>query len=213
MFDQPILIYSNYCAHSKEFLGIIENFPQVHEMFNYLNIDVNPVTRKRNPLFNQIQQALNYKIDEVPTLIVNNGQYVLSGTEAFKWLEFQLKNSSSEMKEPRGHQSQQVQQVQQAQQAQQAQPDEEGLEAFNPNEMLSFSDQYSRYGSTDMTDATSQSFSFLNNNYESITTPPEDSKDPRNFLKSSGSRKENDIDKRLQDLISKREEFANVKRS
>ena len=208
MFEQPILIYSNYCAHSKEFLGLIQNHPQIHESFNYLNIDVNPTTRKRNPLFNQIQQTLNHRIEEVPTVIINNGQYVLSGKEAFKWLEFQFKQLSS------GNDTtqQSVNAIQTDNVNDNASSSPEA-EAFNPNEMLSFSDQYSKYGSNDMSDASAQSFSFLNGNYDSIATPAEESKDPRSFLKSSGSKKENDIDKRLQDLISKREEFGVTKRA
>jgi hypothetical protein len=70
----------------------------------------------------------------------------LTGEEAFKWLEYEIKRSN-----------------------------ESTLSPFNPNEMGSFSDQYSKFGSSDLHDATEQSFKFLSNDNDKINTPEENS--------------------------------------
>lgn len=153
MFSQPILIYSNHCAFSGKFIGLLSRFSNIFKDFVKINIDIDS-NGKRNPDFYNIQQALQVKISEVPTIIVNNNNenYVLSGEEAFKWLEYQIKSNSI-----------------------QAQPKKtpSELSGFNVNEMGAFSDQYSNFGSNDLHDAKDQSFVFIGKQYESITTPLE----------------------------------------
>lgn len=153
MFTQPILIYSMHCSFSEKFIQILSQFKDIFSTFAKINID--PVNGIRNPAFYEIQKALNIKITEVPTIIINNNDqnYVLSGEEAFKWLDYQIK-------------SQQITQIPIKQ--------EKELSGFNPNEMGAFSDQYSNFGSNDLHDAKDQSFVFIDKKYESITTLPED---------------------------------------
>lgn len=145
MFSRPIVVYSDFCAHSEKFLQLLLRVPELNQQFVRLNIDVDPTTRRRPDAFYQIQTALQHKILEVPTIIVENASYVLSGEQAFKWIEYQ--HSQTQKKR--------------------------GLEAFCENEMGSFSDMYARFGSTDLNDATEQSFKFIKKQDEFIQTPPE----------------------------------------
>jgi hypothetical protein len=98
-----------------------------------MNIDVDASTKKRPKAFYQVQEVLDIKITKVPTLITPNAQYVLSDVDAFKWLEYQVKQLTDTSGE---------------------------LQPFNPNEMGSFSDNYSSFGSTDLCDAKEQTFKF-----------------------------------------------------
>jgi hypothetical protein len=145
MFERPILIYSDFCVHSKNFIAKLIKHSELYEKFIRLNIDVEPDTKQRPPVFYAIQEALKYNITEVPTIIVAEGKYILPGAEAFKWLEYETDTT------------------------QQAE-----LSGFNPIEMGSFSDIYSPYGSNEMNNATEQCFKFINKEDERINTPQED---------------------------------------
>lgn len=134
MFEKPILIYSDYCVYSKNFIQTMMKYPELFESFIRMNIDVDPNTKKRPKSFYQIQEMLDVKITKVPTLITPNAQYILSDVEAFKWLEYQVKLLTDTSGE---------------------------LQPFNPNEMSSFSDNYANYGSTNLCDAKEQSFKFF----------------------------------------------------
>lgn len=133
MFEKPIVIYSDYCVYSKNFIQTLMKYPDLYNSFIRMNIDVDPATKQRPKAFYQIQQVLEIKITKVPTLITPNAQYVLSDVDAFKWLEYQVKLLSDTSGE---------------------------LQPFNPNEMTSFSDNYAEYGSTNLCDAKEQSFKF-----------------------------------------------------
>lgn len=133
MFDKPILVYSDYCVFSKNFIETLMKHPELFETFIRMNIDVNPSTKKRPISFYQVQQSLDIKITKVPTIITPNAEYVLSDVDAFKWLEHQIGLLTKET----------------------------GLTPFNPNEMGSFSDNYSTFGSTDLCDAKEQNFKFF----------------------------------------------------
>jgi hypothetical protein len=145
MFERPILIYSNYCIHSTNFINELMKNSEMFESFIRINIDVDPNTRSRPSIFYEIQEKLNYKISEIPTIIVDNAEYILTGVNAFEWLEYNL-NKKEQEKE---------------------------LTPFNPIEMGSFSDSYSSYGSSDLTAAREQSFKFLNKADDKINTPQE----------------------------------------
>lgn len=138
MFDRPILVFSEYCIHSKNFLQILIKHPDLFQDFIRINVDVNPHTKQRSPVFYQLQEQLDRKIAKVPTIIVREETekgmqvFVLSDKEAFKWLDFKTKPTR-----------------------------EEGCVGFNHNEMGSFSDGYSKFGSTDLNDATEQNFKFF----------------------------------------------------
>lgn len=147
MFERPILFYSNYCIHSTNFINSLMKHLEIYESFIRVNIDVDPETKRRPQAFYEVQSILNIKISEIPTIIVDKGQYVLTGKEAFKWLKHQVEQIEAERE----------------------------LKPFNPIEMGSFSDSYSNYGSNDMNDATQQSFKFLNSQDDKINTPEETS--------------------------------------
>lgn len=134
MFEKPIVIYSDYCVYSKNFIQTLMKYPDLYNSFIRMNIDVDPRTKKRPKSFYQIQEVLDIKITKVPTLITPNAQYVLSDVDAFKWLEYQVKLLTDTS---------------------------DDLQPFNPNEMASFSDNYSNFGSTNLCDAKEQSFKFL----------------------------------------------------
>ena len=145
MFERPILIYSDYCIHSTNFINELMKNQDLFENFIRLNIDVDPNTRSRPAVFYEIQEKLNHKITEIPTIIVENAEYILTGVNAFEWLEYYM-NKKEQEKE---------------------------LVAFNPIEMGSFSDSYSSYGSTDLNAAKEQTFKFLDKVDEKINTPQE----------------------------------------
>jgi hypothetical protein len=191
--------------------------PDLYEAFIRISIDVDPSTKKRPSVFYDIQKELNIKISEVPTLITPGPEYVLSGADAFDWLE-QVTSSKKQ----------------------------EELQGFNPVEMGSFSDSYSNYGSSDLYDAREQSFKFIGKPDEKIETPPETSSVSKdefakkqheretfdnvnskpNFSKQTSfnpmmnerpgfknsrggmSEKQKDFDNKLQQMIAERERFG-----
>ena len=161
MFDKPIVIYSDYCVYSKNFIQTLMKYPELYDSFIRMNIDVDPSTKKRPKAFFQIQDVLEIKITKVPTLITPNAQYVLSDVDAFKWLEYQVKLATDTSGE---------------------------LQPFNPNEMGSFSDNYSSFGSTDLCDAKEQSFKFYKDGKLTDDNYLNTSKtwDPNNSEKTNG---------------------------
>ena len=213
MFERPILLFSDYCIHSTNFINSLMKHPEIYEEFIRVNIDVNPSTKMRADIFYTVQAQLQHKITEVPTIVINKGEYVLAGVEAFKWLEHITQKEELENE----------------------------LTPFNPNEMGSFSDSYSPYGSKiGLHDAKEQSFKFINRPDEKINTPDEStkvSKDdfsqkqkeretfdninsnvPPPFQKRSiqhnnmtKNEKERDFESRLQQMLSEREQFDQVK--
>ena len=219
MFEKDILIYSDYCQHCTNFLSAITKHDSLFRDIIKLNIDVDTKTRTRPQAFYDIQQALQFSISEVPTVIVQKGQYVLVGEEAFKWLEHQIGQLADS---------------------------ETICVGFNPNEMGSFSDSYAPLSATELYDATEQSYKFLGKPDNKIHTPPEDSTisqndyskkqkeretmsttkrsappidfTSRDFTNSSsqkysngpsGASKQKEIDARLKELIMERDEQFN----
>jgi hypothetical protein len=147
MFERPILFYSDYCIHSTNFINALMKHQDIFDAFIRVNIDVDQNTKKRPDIFYTVQNTLKYKITEVPTIVIMGGEYILSGVEAFKWLESQIKSD-----EP------------------------EELTGFNSIEMGSFSDSYSLYGSNGLNDdVREQSFKFLGKPEIKINTPEETS--------------------------------------
>lgn len=137
MFKQPILIYSEYCHHSKNFLQTIMKYPVIYDSIIRLNIDVDPKTKNRPIVFTEIQKALNTSIKRVPTIITLNGENVLSDVNCFKWLNHQIQ--TLEKKE---------------------------LQPFSKDEMGSFSDNYADFrgnASTPINDAKEQNYKFFDN--------------------------------------------------
>jgi hypothetical protein len=144
-FDRPILIYSDYCIHSKNYLQMLMKQPDIYNTFIRMNIDVDPRTKQRPSIFYKIQQEINKKIVRVPTIIIKNNTsneiLLLSDKDAFKWLDFQINSNKNS---------------------------EASIKGFNINEMGSFSDGYSKFNengneSTHINDANEQSFKFYKN--------------------------------------------------
>lgn len=214
MFERPIVIYSNYCTYSQSFMQALSELPDIFDSFIRLCIDVDINTGKRPDIFFVIQEQLQKRITKVPTIIINGGNVVLAGSEAFSWLQSVLAQSEHNTKEP---------------------------DAFAPNEMVGLSDSYSKFGSNDMNDATEKSFVFLNRQMESISTPADDNvkitqqdyqkiqnerdslnmpQQPNSFpvlpqmqqqmprhretFQNAPQRKEKDLDKKLEQLIMER---------
>lgn len=209
MFDRPILFYSEYCVHSTNFLTALSKAPELFNAFIRINIDADPNTRTRPGVFYEIQKVLNYKIEEIPTIITPGPEQVLTGDKAFEWLEFQID---------------------------QCRPKNEDLQGFNPVEMGSFSDSYSTYGSTDLNDARDQCFQFVNKPGQRIETPEEttanvskdsysnkqkeretfdninsSSQKPNQFInkmQSNTSQKQKDIENKYQQMMFERQTFG-----
>ena len=80
-----LLFYSNYCVYSQKFIKILEN-SQDNGFFYRI-----PVDKDSNGL--RPEQIYKYKIDEVPTIIVDNSK--LSGIHAFRWLQSRSKQNTS----------------------------------------------------------------------------------------------------------------------
>ena len=51
MFERPILFYSDHCNYSKQFINILIKDPDIFNSFIRINIDTNPVTKKRPEIF------------------------------------------------------------------------------------------------------------------------------------------------------------------
>lgn len=228
MFERPILIYSNYCKFSNLFIEYLVKYPELYNTFIRINIDVDPNTNERPPVFYDIQKMLQFNITNVPTIIVQNGEFILTGKEAFSWLEYQL--NALDQTEERVQEKEESSGV---------------LEAFNPLEMGSFSDGYA---GIDNSLPSSQSFQFVNMPIQNIQTPDEtgenfdkelidrnnrdDGNDYSNFMQKRNnlvhtqkyqstdqmiqpqqfsSKKQNEIDKKYEQMLADRD-MSNKKR-
>jgi hypothetical protein len=139
--------------------------------FVYINVDVDPATKKRSDDFLNLKmllaQQFNYNLNSVPTIITENGEFILKDTDAFDWLAHTVDTMrNTQMNKNISDTSQQQQQNEEPQE----------ISGFNPNEMGSFSDMYSTFG-LDVTDpcmdAKNQCFQFLDKDFK-ISTPPID---------------------------------------
>lgn len=144
MFERPILFYSEFCTYSDKFINILSNHEDLFNEFIRINIDKNPTTKQRPNVFYNIQSQLGVQITEIPTVITPQAESILTGSDAFDWLEDILSPKQNE-----------------------------SILGFNNIEMGSFSDSYSTYGSNDLNDAKQQTFKFLEGNDDRIETPPE----------------------------------------
>lgn len=211
MFTNPIVIYSKYCKYSNEFVDVLMNTP-LAQHFQFVDIDLNPQTKTRSEIFFTIKHILakefSYNLNTVPTIIVENGEFVLSGKEAFEWLKYKLntiqnasasvsklnddvpikKEKDNSINEPSG---------------------------FIHHEMGSFSDSYSTFGLNTQdtcTDAKSQCFQFLDDSFMSSGQDPKAvhfKDEPKSLQKTKfkASAKENELNSRYEELIMKRKEL------
>jgi len=162
MVKKPIIIYSQQCQHSNVFLEGLRKHPTLFKNFVKINIDAtrNPRTNKmeRPAIFYDLQKFLNYRINKVPTIIVDKGEYILTDKEAFKWLEFNIIKDKSK------------------------------IDGFNQAEMNAFSDKYADFGSTpinmmDDQHVKHQRFVFIDEELDKMQTPSDDAL----YMRSEGS--------------------------
>jgi hypothetical protein len=182
IFERPILIYSDFCNYSKLFIQNLLQYPDLYESFVRINIDVNPKTNERPKIFYDIQQLLQFKISNVPTIIVQNGEFVLSGKEAFNWLEYQLNELNKLIQ-------------QESDQNKTSNNNDGSLQGFNPLEMGSFSDGYAELNQSN---PNSQSFQFLNAPLQNISTPEENNEnyDKKEHFENDANNYSNFLQKR-----------------
>lgn len=152
-----ILVYSKYCKYCLQLINNLEQFPQVGNCLTPLCID--PERKENGSVsisknFVELQDFLKEKaipqITKVPTIVLSHETQiaVLSGSDAFNWLDNIAKNFSQEPEEiNEKHELQ--------------------LEGVNPNEMLSFSDSYSMLNSDSVSN---QSYQFIGKQLQSIPT-------------------------------------------
>lgn len=156
IFDNDILIFSKFCRYSQSIMQALEKYPKLK--FHKICIDRSRETGQRPVIFAKIQQMMQKRIEDVPTIIAQRGQYIFCGRQAFKYIAYKLNPSKS------------------------------GISGFNEKEMNEFSDDYmifgkeeERYGSSNINDlgdnlpklfdATEQSFAFVDKQLPKITTP------------------------------------------
>ncbi len=91
-FEKPIIVYSTYCNYSMQLLEKLSNeYKKIYDKLVRMNIDVNPNTGKRPKIFIDIQTMINYNIDRVPSLILEDGT-VLTDTHIQNWIDIQNSN-------------------------------------------------------------------------------------------------------------------------
>lgn len=168
--SKPIIFYSLYCKHSATFIDGLKKHPTLFKNFVKISIDPDARTKQRPKIFYDIQLQTQHRITSVPTIVVEDGQYILTDKEAFKWLQFNLTK------------------------------DKETIQGFNEDEMNRFSDQYADFGATNIMDddhVKHQRFKFLNEDLERIPTPGEG--DPRyNRQESTVKSQRNEINSMLE---------------
>lgn len=155
LFDKRIIFYSKYCDHCKKFLDILARYNVIRESCLIVCIDVDNNTRKRHPIFYQVQNALQRNITKVPTMIEHKSDSVsiLSGIEAFKWLQFTVKQLIKKNNEKDGK-----------------------ITPFSPMEMELITDIYTNCGESKLSDLfekNMQSFIYINKPLKRIITPRE----------------------------------------
>ena len=76
-----LLIYSPKCSHSLDIIDYIKRRPQISQLVNYHNVNTQG-----------IPPQYAHKITRVPTLLTNNGKFLV-GNEIKNWLESLLPNN------------------------------------------------------------------------------------------------------------------------
>jgi hypothetical protein len=167
LLKKPTIIYSEKCKHSSVFLEGLSKHNTLYKNFVKINIDAvhNRQTNKfeRPNIFYNIQNLLGTRIQKVPTIIVEQGEYVLTDKDAFKWLEYNLVK------------------------------DRDTITGFSQAEMSLFSDKYADFGSTtinmmDDEHVKHQNFVFVKETVEKIQTPRDDDLYIRNEDTITGQR-------------------------
>jgi glutaredoxin len=156
-----ILVYSNYCAHCKKILKLINNLPIKHSI-KYVCIDKASV-RSKIPTY----------VKSVPCIIVGDTNQLLVGTQIIQWINHQptsvVSNQSQEMNHKNHSLNSKPQYPQNPQQnTQNKESTEKSPNPFLLTEMGMFSDNYSFIDADTGTQGNggksiSHNFEFLNN--------------------------------------------------
>jgi hypothetical protein len=123
MTENPILLYSTDCKYSNSFLDSLHENKTLYNSFIKVNINKNKRTNKRSQIYTNLVKEFPEYIKSVPCIVLNNKTVILSGNEAFAWLNYTLDNLE-ELPQQQGRQEQRSQNQQLPQQ-----PKE--LESFN----------------------------------------------------------------------------------
>ncbi|NDA63325.1 MAG: hypothetical protein EBX50_14990, partial [Chitinophagia bacterium] len=129
---------------------------ELAKQFVYVNVDVDPNTKKRGDDFLALKsilaQKFNYNLNSVPTIIVENGEFILKDSDAFEWFKHTLDTfSNTQMNKDPSLSSDDPDSVrawanQDPNLSRKEQIKSEEISGFNPNEMGAFSDMYSTFG-------------------------------------------------------------------
>lgn len=92
MTDNPILLYSTDCKYSNDFLDLLSENDTLYNSFIKININKNKRTNKRSPIYLNLKEEFPEYIKSVPCIVLNNKTVILSGNEAFSWLNYTLDN-------------------------------------------------------------------------------------------------------------------------
>lgn len=92
MFKSPIFVCSSLCQHCVELADIMNTSPKKFTNVIILNIGIDSVTKKRPRAYYDLQNILEWKITSVPTIVTENAESVLSGIDAFNWVNKQLQD-------------------------------------------------------------------------------------------------------------------------
>jgi hypothetical protein len=125
MTENPILLYSTDCKYSNSFLDLLHENKTLYNSFIKVNINKNKKTNERSRIYINLIKEFPQYIKSVPCIVLNNKTVILSGNEAFAWLNYTLDNLEQP---PQGLQPQ-PQQLPQGPQGPQQQPRQ--LESFN----------------------------------------------------------------------------------
>lgn len=164
---QPILVYSNYCKYSAQFINLLQTNENLLNLFVPLSIDPNK-NGKRPEEFYSLQnylQSLGSGISKVPSILLpsNDGSLIfLEGNDAFKWLESKVVSNGSNSNGSNSNGNSNIEQF-----------ENKEVSGINPNEMMSFSDSYAPLNSQ-LHEGSSQSFQFIDKGFQQIQTYNED---------------------------------------
>lgn len=208
MFTRPICVYSNYCPYSEKFIATLANMPIVLSEFQFVCVDVDKQTKQRSPSFinlkNILQKNLNYTLKNVPTIIIENGQYILSDKEAFNWLEYKLNTINNSL--PTTDINDEQEDIDMLHENQPVESEEVEISGFNPNEMGALSDIYSTFGldvKDTCVDAKEQCFAFLDRELK-IDTPDGEKVQKKDISQQKTVRFNNSVNSNVSSKMSKR---------
>ena len=86
MFKNPIILCSTLCKHCVELVDLMQSNLKVFEDWIVINIDTDTTTGKRPQAYYDIQNIFDKGISSVPTIIVEEGKKLLSGIDAFNYI-------------------------------------------------------------------------------------------------------------------------------